>query len=464
MAIEESGSTTTSAPNLIDSSNPLYLHPSDNPGAALVPIPFNGEGYGSWRRSILRALSAKNKLSFINGDCKKPGTNSDHIRHWERCDDMVTSWILNSLSKEISDSVEYVSNSMELWKELEDRYDQTNGAKLYQIQKDINDLTQGTLDITAYYTKIKRLWEELNNLCNKNQCVCVCSYGAKENVYKAEQDRRLIQFLMGLNEVYTAVRGSILMLNPLPSMAQAFSILIQEEKQREFKSHNVMNMDSVSLNAGAKNFNRGSTSSTGRQQVGNYVDKSQLFCDFCKRTRHTMKTCYKLHGYPQNTQNEHNKNPTSQSTKNPNYNRNTQAYNFNPNFNYKRVAANVAANGISADSMSNERSDQMKKDADDNVTLSKEQYHNVVRMLHHFQTNNAGAIEDNPDMGNGSVNFAGNTICTSSIDYGKPSCKHFESKSDLWILDSGASNHMTFHKSYLTNIRSLPYPILIGTK
>ena len=173
-----------------------------------------------------------------------------------------------------------------------------------------------------------------------------------------------------------------------------------------------------------------------------------------------MKTCYKLHGYPQNTQNEHNKNPTSQSTKNPNYNRNTQAYNFNPNSNCKRVTENV--HGMSADSMSNEMSDQMKKDADDNVTLSKEQYHNVVRMLHHFQTNNAGAIEDNPDMGNGSVNFAGNIVCTSSIDYGKSSCKHFESKSDLWILDSGASNHMTFHKSYLTNIRSLPYPILIS--
>ena len=121
---------------------------------------------------------------------------------------------------------------------------------------------------------MKRLWEELNNLCNKYHCVYACSCRAKENVYKAEQDRRLIQFIMSLNEVYTAVRGNILMLNPLPSMAQAFSILIQEEKQREFKPHNVMNIDSVSLNAGSKIFNRGSTSSTGRQHAGNYVDNS----------------------------------------------------------------------------------------------------------------------------------------------------------------------------------------------
>lgn len=43
---------------------------------------------------------------------------------------------------------------------------------------------------------------------------------------------------MGLNEVYTVVRGSILMMNPLPTMAQAFSILIQEEKQREVRPSN----------------------------------------------------------------------------------------------------------------------------------------------------------------------------------------------------------------------------------
>ncbi|XP_075099472.1 uncharacterized protein LOC142176245 [Nicotiana tabacum] len=119
---------------------------------------------------------------------------------------MVTLWILNSLAKEIADGVEYVNDAVELWKELEDRYDQTNGAKLYQIQKEINDLSQGNMDITAYYTKIKKLWEELSTLSVKSQCSCHCTRGAKENMYKAEQDRRLIQFLMSLNGVYTIVR------------------------------------------------------------------------------------------------------------------------------------------------------------------------------------------------------------------------------------------------------------------
>ncbi|XP_069154693.1 uncharacterized protein [Solanum lycopersicum] len=156
--------TTQATGTRIDMNGVFYVHPSDNPKTPLVPTQFDGVGYRSWRRGILRALSVKNKSVFIDGSCVKPAKNSPQARQWQRCDDMVTSWILNSLTKEIADSVEYVNNSCELWKELKDRYDQTNDAKLYQIQKEIDDLTQGTLDITVYYTKLKKLWEELNTL------------------------------------------------------------------------------------------------------------------------------------------------------------------------------------------------------------------------------------------------------------------------------------------------------------
>lgn len=65
---------------LADTSNPLYMHPSDSPGASLVPVPFDGGGYRSCRRSVLRALLAKNKLGFVNRECKKLEPNSSQFR------------------------------------------------------------------------------------------------------------------------------------------------------------------------------------------------------------------------------------------------------------------------------------------------------------------------------------------------------------------------------------------------
>ncbi|XP_009795566.1 uncharacterized protein LOC142182225 [Nicotiana tabacum] len=151
MAEEEEVADSTNIP--LSSTSPLNMHPSENVGTTLVSVPFDGSGYRSWRRGVLRALSVKNKVGFINKKCKKPDASDALFDQWEWCDDMVTSWILNLLSKDLAESLQYVNDAKELWKELKDRYDQTNGAKLYQSQKEISDLSQGTFDITGYYTK-----------------------------------------------------------------------------------------------------------------------------------------------------------------------------------------------------------------------------------------------------------------------------------------------------------------------
>nr|XP_010315243.1 uncharacterized protein LOC104645417 [Solanum lycopersicum] len=307
---------------------------------------------------------------------------------------MVTSWILNSLDRDIAGSVEYVNDALELWTELEDRYDQTNGAKLYQTQKEINDLNQGILDITTYYTRMKKLWEELNSLCVSSQCSCVCVYGAKANVQKAEQDRRLIQFLMGLNVVYTTIRGSILMMNPLPSLAQAFALLVQEEKQREFKPNNQLFTESSSLAAV-------SSSSGGRSFQTNYstsntTPRGRPFCDYCRRPGHVRAKCYKLHGYPSNDTNgsardQHNPRSTVQNTyPNPRHNNKGRGASANS----VRLSCDGDTSGQTKESSSTSCNDPK---GNENISITKEQYDQVSHLLNQFQ--NDGVC--------GSVNFAG---------------------------------------------------------
>lgn len=77
---------------------------------------------------------------------------------------------------------------------------------------------------------MKKLWEELSTLQLKMRCSCNCVCGAQENLYMAKQERRLMQILMELNRVYIVISGNILMMEPMPSFAQDFSLLIQEEK------------------------------------------------------------------------------------------------------------------------------------------------------------------------------------------------------------------------------------------
>lgn len=96
------------------------------------------------------------------------------------------------------------------------------------------------------------------------------------------------------------------MMSPLPSIAQAFAMLIQEKKQREVKPHNQFVMESASLNASAGNNNLKTNYSTNGYNAGNNANRGgyssnthRLFCEYCKKPGHSKDKCFKLHGYPQ---------------------------------------------------------------------------------------------------------------------------------------------------------------------
>lgn len=148
------------------------------------------------------ALSAKKKIEFINGTCKTPDLTAAGYEQWACCNDMVISWLLNSLKKEIEDSVIYTKTTKELWDSLENRFGKSNRAKLYHLQKEISSLIQENNDVAGYFTKLKRLWDELDSLNLNICCTCVCTYEGKTKLSKSLEDQKLIQCLMGLNDVY----------------------------------------------------------------------------------------------------------------------------------------------------------------------------------------------------------------------------------------------------------------------
>ena len=67
-----------------------------------------------------------------------------------------------------------------------------------------------------------------------------------------------MQFLMGLNDSYSTIRGQILLINLLPTVRQAYSSVSQEEKQRLLSSMHTVN-DSVDSAAMAVRSNSGKT-------------------------------------------------------------------------------------------------------------------------------------------------------------------------------------------------------------
>lgn len=92
----------------------LALQNADHLGMSLVSVPLSGENYLTWSRSMLLILRAKDKLSFINGKVETPPEESSEFEKWIKVDSMVTSWILNSISKEIMEAFLYTIYAKDL--------------------------------------------------------------------------------------------------------------------------------------------------------------------------------------------------------------------------------------------------------------------------------------------------------------------------------------------------------------
>ncbi|KAK5838374.1 hypothetical protein PVK06_007103 [Gossypium arboreum] len=246
----------------IDFNHPLFLHPSDTPGTLLVSHQLLGvKNYNVWSRTMKIALLAKNKLRFVDGTCSK-GSFPDKMGYqWEWCNAIMLSWILNTVNKKLSAVIVFASSATAVWNDLGERFHKIDGSRIYFLHR----------EITSY---LKHEYDVL---------VPTSTYGCEQSrqsvVHHLQQ--RLFQFLMGLNETYNAVRSQILLLNPLPSVNHAYSMLVQEESQRQH-SPNDIGSDPVSFH------------------LAHMVQKKRFngTCDHCKIKGHKRENCYRLIGYP----------------------------------------------------------------------------------------------------------------------------------------------------------------------
>uniref|UniRef100_A0A2N9I0J6 CCHC-type domain-containing protein n=1 Tax=Fagus sylvatica TaxID=28930 RepID=A0A2N9I0J6_FAGSY len=274
-----------------DPNHQLFIHHGDHPGVVLVSQPLTETNYHTWSLSMVMALSAKNKLGFINGTITKPAASAKvELEQWIRCNDMIKSWLLNSISPDIYSSVIYCDLASEIWTDLKERFSQVNGPRLFELEQSIHNLVQDTMSVTTYFTKLKSLWEELSAL----RTIPICTCGSSKEIIQYQHYQRFIKFLMGLNDSYGPTRSQILLMDPLPSVNRAYALILQEERQRNI-SHATPLPRSAALAA------------MGRPSQSNMKlstrTKEKLKCNHCGREGHTMERCYKLHGYPTDSRN-----------------------------------------------------------------------------------------------------------------------------------------------------------------
>lgn len=275
------------------------------------------------------------------------------------------------------------------------------------------------MSISAYFTKFKILWDEYLNLVNIPTCGCESGPALS----KLMQNQQLIQFLMGLNNDYMSMSGNVLMMNPLPNLSQTYSMILQEGRQRQIYSSAPLLSDPSALAAQQSRYPRSKPESSFSQGESSNQRKSLLFCNYCKKQDHSIDQCYKLQ-YKR-----------SQGDKG------------------KRVAVVAQDNEFSAQQPHTHDLSTSVLSSGPGVTSgpqsSHNQYDQLISLLRKVNVD-AQPSSNTEAPTSSAAHLAGKTFC------------FYSSKHQLsWIIDSGATDHMTSHLSFFTDSKPLPQPCFI---
>ncbi|KHN46305.1 hypothetical protein glysoja_045316, partial [Glycine soja] len=256
-----------------DPSHPLFLHHSDGPGLILTSQPLDHKNYTTWSRAMMVAFSVKNKVAFIDGSLPMPTTVDPTYAAWTCGNNLVISWLYNSVFKDIISSILFANTAKEIWEDLKTRFSRKNGPRIFQLKRQLMSLQQGNDDASTYYTKLKSVWEELSGYKPTFRCKC----GGLQTLQDYIESEYVMSFLMGLNDNFAQVQGQILLSDPLPPIGNVFSLVIQEEAQREIVVNHIPYLNSNTM-----------------------AKKERPQCAHCNLLGHTKDKCYKLVGYPPN--------------------------------------------------------------------------------------------------------------------------------------------------------------------
>lgn len=265
--------------------SPYDLTSSDNPGSVISQPLLKGWNYDEWSTNMRVSLSARKKFGFVDGTIPKPSEESGDLKDWWTNNALVVSWIKLTIDPPLRTSISHRDVACDLWEAIKKRFSVKNGQRVQRLKVELVTYRQRGSTIEEYYGKMMSLWTSLADHRQAKNCGCPLGY----DLEKEREEDRLHEFLMGIDEsVYGAVKSNLLSRDPLPSLDEAYSILIQDEDSK--KAARAFDDRNETMAFAVQNSSRSLTMSREERQ--------RLLCSSCGRNGHLAENCFRTLGYP----------------------------------------------------------------------------------------------------------------------------------------------------------------------
>ncbi|XP_024990710.1 uncharacterized protein LOC112524996 [Cynara cardunculus var. scolymus] len=115
---------------------------------------------------------------------------------------------------------------------LHERFGKESAPRAYELKQTISNTRQDGMTVSAYYTELRGLWDEIQFVLPTLQCSCNgCACGLIKSLDDLREKEKLYEFLMGLDSEFSIVRTQILALKPTPSLGSTYHLVAEDEQQ-----------------------------------------------------------------------------------------------------------------------------------------------------------------------------------------------------------------------------------------
>lgn len=144
---------------------------------------------------------------------------------------IVHSWILNSVSESISQSILFMENKLDLQTYLKEQFSKSDLVYISELVQEIYGMQQDFRSMIEY-SDLKILWEEIKFTfpilhvvveLTVHMKLCAILDNVTYIIFRS--------FFSGLNANFSMVKSQILLMDPLAPMNKIFSMVLQHERQ-----------------------------------------------------------------------------------------------------------------------------------------------------------------------------------------------------------------------------------------
>ncbi|KAF3777146.1 hypothetical protein EJ110_NYTH46591 [Nymphaea thermarum] len=254
-------------------------------------VKLDGSNYEIWSRVFMMSIKGHKKKHVIEEE--EPLTKTGKYSTWEENNNIVMSWIMNSMQAHITPTIAYYTSAKHMWEFLKQTYSHDkNMSKVLQVEEELLKLQQGDTDLARYFASVKSAYERLKAL-----------HPPCQSCYKTHFEQHMVaKFLAGLSPDFAVAKAQMLTGAEIPDLAEAYNRLSRPAVTLSPSSTNTPS-SALSVPGGrgqslAISGSRGQTFNRGRGGRSSGGGCGRFQCTFCGRLGQLEDRCWNKHGHP----------------------------------------------------------------------------------------------------------------------------------------------------------------------